>query len=132
MVRYWRPAHKKNKGGKWLGITCLLLFALVLLFAYHNIRIYRYRSDYAEKAEELQAEVKALETEEAQLEFQMETMGQEAFLEQIAHERLNLKKPEEQVVVFETKLEEPAEDEINPSFWTQIKEKIMSFFIKRQ
>jgi len=59
-------------------------------------------------------------------------MGQEAFLEQIAHERLNLKKPEEQVVVFETKLEEPAEDEINPSFWTQIKEKIMSFFIKRQ
>ncbi len=115
----------------WLALSLTLL--LVFFFARQNFELYRRQAEYVERAEELAAEIEALEIRESQLEFQMEATSQEAFLERVARERLNLKKPGEEVVVFEVELaeEDTEEPEEIFGFWQRIKNKISNWF-KRQ
>ncbi len=128
MVGYWQPAHKRKKRESWQWIVLVLILLLVLFFIYRNIGLARYRNDYADRVEGLYDEVENLKAEKDQLERQMEMADQHIFLEQVAHERLNLKKPGEQVIVFEinSKTEEEAEQAVG--FWTKLKNKIIGFF----
>lgn len=77
--------------------------------------------------------MQALEEQRSQLETQAEAAGEESFLERVAMERLNLKRPGEEVVVFEMEPEETevASEETNLSFWDKLKATVGSWF-KRQ
>ena len=131
MVGYWQPAHKRKKKESWRWIVLSLILLLMVFFIYRNIELARHRRDYANRAEELYNEVEILKNEKDHLEWQMEITDQSIFLEQIAHGRLNLKKPGEEVIVFEIGLNEEEETDQNVDFWDQLKDKIVDFF-KRQ
>jgi cell division protein FtsB len=101
MVGYWRPGRKKKKKN-WalflgLGLTVLLL----VYFLFQNIRIAGIKKDYVDRLVETQETVDVLRDRISELELQTDITSQEINLERLARERLNLKKPGEQVIVFE-------------------------------
>lgn len=107
-----------------------LTVALVVLFTNHNIDLARRRAGYQNKLEQLEKEREALQAREDQLAFQIEASGQEAYLERVARERLNLKRPGEQVVVFEMDEEEPVsvEPDSGESIWQRIGDRVRGWF----
>lgn len=74
--------------------------------------------------------MRTLEEQRSQLEAQAEAAGEESFLERVALERLNLKRPGEEVIVFEI---ESAETEVSLEeteldFWEKLKATVGSWF----
>jgi len=133
MVAYWRSAYQKKHNDKkqWLLLSLMLLVSL--FFFGQNLRVYLRKIEYRQDLIDVQSEISSLESQERQLEFQTDATNEEIFLERLARERLNLRKPGEQVIVFEIE-KENQDDLINQeesNFWLRAISNVKGWF-KRQ
>ena len=124
------PKKQKNKKS-FQGIIISLAIVAVILSAvgfllYSNWKTNQRRADLNERIESLKNEVKNLEEKKKELESSADQSLGEDYLEKVAREQLNLKKPGEQVVTVITpegeKKQEPAP--VEKSFWQKILEKL--------
>lgn len=97
--------------------------------SFSNARLYQRRMDLSNQAGTLQNEVDRLDQDNKKLHNRLEQAGTQEYLEKTARERLNLKKPGEEVVAViaprETGEEQEKSAEKNP--WQKIFKKIESF-----
>lgn len=130
MVAYWRSAYQKKHNNKWQWLLLSLTVLAVLFFLGQNLRVYLRKIEYRQDLINVQSEVSSLESQERQLEFQTDAMDEEIFLERLARERLNLRKPGEQVIVFE--IEEENQDNLTNqgenNFWIKTASSIKEWF----
>ena len=123
---------KKNKRRKLdfkktlLSIFLVLIISAITIFlTVMNIRINQKRAQLSEKVESLKNEIKTAEERNKELTRQVSQSSQEEFIEKEARERLNLKKPGENVLVV---VPPPAENkgatETNKNFFQILFDKI--------
>ena len=107
----------------------LAVFAVVLAVVFlliNNISIYGKRKAVSEQAENLQKQVQELKVEEALLQGKIIESQQVEYLEKVAREELNFKKPDEKVVAFPM-IDEPAVPATTTeqgSLWQKILDKV--------
>jgi len=129
MADYWRPRSKK-RSRRWFWAVLAPILIAIFFFARQNLLLNQRRLEQKNRIAELEAEQQLLEREKNELEQQLEVADRDDFLERVARERLNLKRPDERVVVFEVEpgLVAAEEAEIKPGFWSRFKARIFSFF----
>ena len=106
-------------------IFVLLFFSVTGFLVVSNWNINQKRNDLNTKIESLRKEVQDLEERKVQLQAGINQSQSQEYLEEVARESLDLKKPGEDVVVVKqsaTTTEETTAQEKN--FWQNIKEKI--------
>ncbi len=132
MADYWRPRSKK-RSHRWFWVVITPVLIAIFFFARQNLLLNQRRLVQKDEIAKLEMERQLLEREKNELERRLEVVDREDFLERVARERLNLKRPDEKVVVFEVEpdLVAAEEAEIKPGFWSRFKAKVFSFF-KRQ
>ena len=101
----------------------VLLFGVMSFLVVSNWKINQKRAEYNAQIENLQEQLQELETKRQQLQSQISQTSGEAYLEEQARERLNLKKPGEEVVSV-LPAEETTIKEIEKGFWKQIWDRI--------
>jgi len=126
-----RGSRKSEKRNLIFGI---LIFSLIIYLVMSNLRINWQRTELSEKLTTLKQTSQSFLEEKEKLNLLLNQTLSQAFLEKVAREDLNLKKPGEKVVVI--KKEEPrmapSESEKNPFFlkapinW--LKEKFQAFW----
>ncbi|MDO8558721.1 MAG: septum formation initiator family protein [bacterium] len=102
----------------------ILILTVVGFLAFSNFRISQRRAILNSQIEQLKAEIKAAEEKNRQLQVQAYESSQEEFLEKEAREKLNLKKPGEEVVAVLPSEEDKTEEPQKQSFWDKILGKI--------
>lgn len=133
MAKHGSLARRKKKSNYWLWLVLILGLALLGFFVWQNVFLYVQAIEYRERVERLDSELQALEDQYRKLETQAIVASDDAFLERVALERLNLRRPGEEVVVFEVKPEDPdvnlPDGELN--LWDKLKATVSDWF-KRQ
>lgn len=130
MVAYKARVQKGNGMG---GRFSLLLLAGIFLgiigyLAFSDWKIYQTRAALQERIQILQQEMQKLEQRNAELERLLAKIGTEEYAEETARERLNLKKPGEEVIVVLPPEQQQQQEEIQPSeknFLQKIIDKIL-------
>jgi len=123
------PKYKQIKKSSWQDIFFMAFFGLLILtvvgfLAFSNFRISQRRAMLNSQIEQLKAEIRAAEEKKQQLQVQAYESSQEEFLEREAREKLNLKKPGEEVVAVLPSEEDKTEEPQKQSFWDKILGKI--------
>ncbi len=106
-------------------IFVLLFFAVTGFLVVSNWNINQKRNDLNTKIESLRKEIQDLEEKKVELQAGINQSQSSEYLEEVARESLDLKKPGEDVVVVKqsaSTTEETAAQE--KSFWQKIREKI--------
>ena len=110
----------------FLGV---LILATVFFLLFSNWQIQRKRSELNTKLENLKRELEVLEGEKKELSEKISEVPTEEHLEKEAREKLNLKKPGEEVVVVLTPEEEQKQkEEEKKNFFERWLERIKSKF----
>lgn len=126
---------KKAKNGKsWKNKISgfILLFIIIIFigfFSYVNWKINKRRSDLLEKISSLEQELQELENKNQELKQKQAEAGTGDYIEKVARDQLELKKPGEEVVVIQKEpasAESSGEAEENKTWWDKIK----SIFIR--
>lgn len=116
-----KKAHQQNIFfSVLLGV---LLFGVISFLVVSNWKINQKRAEYSAQIENLQEQLQELETKRQQLQAQISQTSGEAYLEKQARERLNLKKPGEEVVSV-LPAEETTIKELEKGFWEQVWDRI--------
>jgi len=127
MIPLWRKSQKKGRlsGNIFSVIAGLVLFGAIGYLAIADWRIYRTGAKLQRQVRILQNEIQKLEQKNAELEKLLASTKTEEYLEQTARERLNLKKPGEQVVaIVPPEKQEEKQQLTKQNFWQKILEKI--------
>ena len=107
----------------------ILILATVFFLLFSNWQIQRKRSELNTKLENLKRELEVLEGEKKELSEKISEVPTEEHLEKEAREKLNLKKPGEEVVVVLTPEEEQKQkEEEKKNFFERWLERIKSKF----
>ena len=118
---------KRNKKSSVKSILGYFVFAIATLFIIvffiaTNWKIYQKRSELTKRVEELRAQVDTLEKRNKELKENLSDVGTEDYLEKVAREQLDMKKPGEEVVVIQKEEEQnQPEQEEKKSWWEIIK-----------
>lgn len=120
--------NKRPSENSWESIFLSIIVSILLLIVFgflvvSNIRISQKRARFDSQISSLKNEIQILEEENQKLKTQISQIGEESYLEKEARERLNLKKPGEEVVIF-TKEKAESVEHREKSFW----QKILEFF----
>lgn len=122
---------KLKKEKSWQRVLLYPIFAIFILgtislLIISNWRTYQRKAELAARTENLKAEIEILEKRKQELEASALQVGQEDYLEKVAREQLNLKKPGEEVVAVLAPEEKEKKEEIQEekSLWQIILEKI--------
>jgi len=120
-----RKKKNKKRGSLKNVLACGFLFVFVLvviifIFA-ANWKINQKRKELTARAEELRVQVAALEQRNKELKENISYVGSEDYLEQVAREQLDMKKPGEEVVVIQKEEEQEQHPEEKMSWWEKIK-----------
>ncbi len=125
------PETKKNKRRnfgfkKTVFPIFLVLFILgiAIFLIIVNIRIGQKRAQLSGKVESLKKEIQTSEERNKELTGEVSKSSQQEFIEKEARERLNLKKPEEKVIVVLPSEENKQEIEVKKSFFQTLFDKI--------
>lgn len=86
---------KQKKGDKELRIILLAVVALFVVLSISSVRLYQKKAEYAVKEAELMEKIESEEARTAQIDAYEEYVGTDAYVEQIARERLGLAYPNE-------------------------------------
>lgn len=117
-----RPA-RNNPSLKLFFLLVLLL--LVPFLAFSNFQIARRRADLSAKIQELQKEVTEQQKQNAELKLNLDASSQSDYLERVAREKFQLKKPGESVVaVLPSPTPLANTTESSKSWWQMILEKL--------
>lgn len=100
-----------------LGIFILIIITFLVV---SNWKIKERRARLNSQIETLTQEIKKLEKEKEQLQASIKEKGKKEFLEEVARNQLNLKKPGEEVVVVKKEFEEKEEESPKRSWWQRI------------
>ena len=118
---------KKIKNRKILRLPSIIFALLILLIigllAIGNWKMNHKRAELAARVESLKKEIADLEKKNEEMQAGLSQKDEEGFLEKEARERLNLKKPGEEVVVVVPPKEEEETQELK-NFWEKFLEKI--------
>jgi cell division protein FtsB len=119
---------KKRKTFPFFSIILILGFlGAIGLLVVGNWKIGQRRAELTARIESLKKEIAELQKQNEEIQAGLSQKGEEGYLEKEARERLNLKKPgEEVVVVVPPKEEEGTQEEKNfwERWWEIFKEKI--------
>ena len=88
-----------------------------------NVKINRKRAELLSRIESLTAEIQIAEQKNQELKSKISQSESSDYLEKVAREQLNMKKPGEEIVVI-TKEETQGSSEKEKSFWQKFWEKI--------
>ncbi len=123
MVAIFRKIRKKKKANHNIslifGITTVLL--LIGWLTISNFKIFQKRSDHYSQIEALKKEIRILEEINWQLEEGISESIHHDYIESVARERFNLKKPGEEVITVlppEQKKDEQTE-KVKEGFWSR-------------
>lgn len=116
------PKYKQKEKRSWQNIFfVVLLGSLVIIvvgfLAVSNFRMSRKRAVLNSRIEQLKEEIGEAEERKQQLQAQLNQVSREEYLEKEAREKLNLKKPGEEVVVVVPSGEEPQQKEEKAKQW---------------
>ncbi|MFH1401613.1 MAG: septum formation initiator family protein [Parcubacteria group bacterium] len=107
------------------AIFILLFFAVTGFLIFSNWRVNQKRSELNIKIESLRKEIQNLETRRVQLEADISQSQSQEYLEQVARESLDLKKPGEDVVVVKQSASATEGAAVQEkSFWQNILDKL--------
>ena len=119
---------KKRKTFPFFSIILVLgILAVISYLVIGNWKMGQRRTELTARIESLKKEIAELEKENEEIQAGLSQKGEEGYLEKEARERLNLKKPgEEVVVVVPPKEGEGAQEPKNfwGKWWEEIKSKI--------
>ena len=119
---------RKRKTFPFFSIILILGFLGVIgLLVVGNWKIGQRRAELTARIESLKKDIAELEKKNEEMQTGLSQKGEEGYLEKEARERLNLKKPGEEVVVVVPPKEEEESQEAK-SFWEKIWETIKSKF----
>jgi cell division protein FtsL len=116
---------KSNRTVSIVVLSVLLTCLVVGFLTFSNWKIGQKRAELLAKIDSLQKEIQTAQEKNYQLKASVSQTQGEEYLEKVARESLDLKKPDEDVVVVKgqsTSSEKTASQE--KSFWQAIKEKI--------
>ncbi|MFH1036952.1 MAG: septum formation initiator family protein [Patescibacteria group bacterium] len=114
---------KKNQTPLWTAVMVLLILAVTGFLVYTNWRIRERRSSLSERIESLQKEIQDLQEKNSELKEGIDQSQSQEYLEQMARENLDLKKPGEDVIVVKMPSTTTEENTEEKSFWQKIWEK---------
>lgn len=130
---YRKSKRRKRRSMKKLifsiiGIAVILL--LVVLLGRMNLRTQRQRIALEEKINNLQEQCENLEEKKDKLIEQIEETNNVAYLERIAKEELNLKRPEEKAVSFfsQDDVSTTEEEPVKQGFWGKLLWRLKTWF----
>lgn len=123
------PKYKPIKKRSWQDTFFMVFFGFLIItvigfLTVANFRISQKRSVMSSQIEKLKAEIKEAEEKKLQFEVNLNESLSEDFLEKSAREKLNLKKPGEEVVAVLPAEEEKEEEPIKQNFWSKLLEKL--------
>lgn len=126
MIAKFGKVKKRKKSKSLFFIISLGILVVFLIFVsvVSNWKIHKKRSDLKAQIEQLEKEIESIEKRNQELRAGISQSLTEISLEREAREKLNLKKPGEQVITVLPPEEELREIEENKSFWKKIWEKI--------
>ncbi len=129
------PEFKKNKSRHinfrktvFPIFLVLVIFSITVFLIIINIRTAQKASPLSEKLESLKKEIQKSEGINQELKKQISEGSQEEFVEREARERLNLKKPGEEVVVVLPPAENKQEIEIKKNFFQKFLDEVKDWF----
>ena len=104
----------------FLGIS---LFGFLI---FSNWRIHQRRAELISEIKRVESEIQLLDKKNSELNQGISNLSNENYLEEVAREKLGLKKPGEEVVVVVPALQEEkkVEEEKNKGFWKSFLEKL--------
>ena len=123
MVSKFKRNKKGLKNKIFSGFFVVLILFVVGFIIYTNWKINRRRQELIDRVSVLRGEVQELEQKNRELKEKKDKAGSEDYLEQVARDQLDLKKPGEEVVVVqkEDSSEENQEEEEKKSWWDKFK-----------
>jgi len=95
--------------------------ALIVFLSITNWKINQRRSELRTMLDQLKAQVQALEEKNKQLKENISYVQSQDYLEQVAREQLDMKKPGEEVVVIQKEEQESKETKEKKTWWDIIK-----------
>ena len=116
--------NKKKKQGK-VGVFFLLI--VLFFFIFLNVTVFHKRAMAERQVLELENKVKELEGRKEELIKKKDLISNNEYIEEVAREKMNLKKEGEKVVAFpeiQITKERVEEREEEKTFWQGLKEKI--------
>ena len=127
-------SRKKEKPFRNI-LASLLFFCLILgvvgFLAVSNLSANKRREELNNRISSIKKGIEDLENKKKELEVSASETGQEDYLEKVAREQLNLKKPGEKVVVIlSPEQEQNKEKEVTEEkgFWQKILDPVRNFF----
>jgi len=122
-------AKKIKKGSLLKAIfPSIIIIILILFFAgfliFSNWRIYQRRTDLTSQIQALEKQVQEVEKRNQELKAGISQLSDKGYLEEMAREKLGLKKPGEEVVVVVPPSESQAKETPQKTFWQKVLEKI--------
>ena len=129
MITNIKNIRKSSKRGKkrtrktasliFLGV---LVFSLAIFLFISNWRISHRRAELYAQIELLQRKIEDLTQENIKIKEEIIFAGEEDFLEQVARERLGLRKPGEQVIIVlpPEEIEPKEQEQVEKSFWQRV------------
>jgi len=120
---------RKRKSNLFFSIILIFgLLAVISFLVIGNWKMNQRRAELNSRIENLKKEIEELEKKNRELQAGLSQLEGEAYLEKEARERLNLKKPGENVVVVLPPKEGEEKPEKSKNFWEKIWETIKSKF----
>lgn len=122
--------RRKKAGSSLQAIFFSIFLGILILVAigflvFSNLQINKRRTELTLRLESLKKEIEILVEKNQELTAKISQVQKESYLEKEARERLNLKKPgEEMVVVLSPEKSEENETEEKKSFWQKFLEKL--------
>ena len=105
-----------------ISVFCFLIISLLII---SNYRITKKRMELQHQIDDLKNQIRELEEKRARLQSAISNSNNPDFLEKEARDKLNLKKPGEEVLyVFPPKKVESTSTEADKNFWQTILKKI--------
>ena len=126
--------RKKEKTLKSILVSLLffsLILGLAVFLGLSNMSANKRRADLNNRVSSLKKEIEEFKNKKAELEVSASETGEADYLEKVAREQLNLKKPGEEVVaVLSPEQEQKKEEEVKKEegFWQKILSPIKNFF----
>jgi len=128
MITKFRKSKKEGADSIFFSILLgVLVVAVIGFLVFSNLKISQKRTRLSSQIESLKAQIQSLEQKKEELQLRIGQQGSEEYLEEIARENLNLKKPGEKVVAI-TQEEEPEAKNQEKNFFDKLLDKIRTYF----
>ncbi|OGZ28276.1 MAG: hypothetical protein A2562_04345 [Candidatus Nealsonbacteria bacterium RIFOXYD1_FULL_39_11] len=124
-------AKIKKKKRSWKHILIysfsgIIMVLAIIFLSLTNWKIYQRKANLNEKIAELQGEISVLEERKIELSGLISYVQSDDYVEQVARDQLNMKRPGEEVVVIQDDKKDSGDKEREVGWW----EKLKSIFSK--